>query len=272
MVDTAFHFAGGYWDAGIVLGLLYLGLAVLAVFGRPVDGRHVLLDLRMRPPGRTLAALAFGTLAVAVIAGRVGGSAFAVRYAAVLFPFFILLVALGTEVFVDRRVYHGVLAVAVAFSLWGLLPNIVGERTSAAKVAAALEAEAKPGDVVAYCPDQLGPSVSRELQASGLVQLTFPRATPPERVDWVDYEEVNKAARTTDFARMLLDRAGPTHDIWVVWAPGYRTFGTKCQNLIDRLDDVRPDIERVVKISTKNFERPGLVRLPPVCVAGTQCR
>jgi hypothetical protein len=114
--------------------------------------------------------------------------------------------------------------------------------------------------------------VSRELQASGLVQLTFPRATPPERVDWVDYEEVNKAARTTDFARMLLDRAGPTHDIWVVWAPGYRTFGTKCQNLIDRLDDVRPDIERVVKISTKNFERPGLVRLPPVCVAGTQCR
>jgi len=225
-----------------------------------VDGWRITLDLHTRPPGRMLAALAFGTLAVSVLAGQIGHSAFAVRYAAVLFPLFLLLVAVGTDVFVDPRVHSGVLAVAVTLGLWASVPNIVGERTNATRVAAALEARAAPGDVVAYCPDQLGPSVSRELHANGLVQLTFPRATPPDRVDWVNYAQVNKAADPAAFAHMLLDRAGPAHDLWLVWAPGYQTFKTKCQNLIDRLDDARPDTERVVKISTKYFERPGLVR------------
>jgi hypothetical protein len=59
---------------------------------------------------------------------------------------------------------------------------------------------------------------------------------------------------------MLLARAGPDHDLWLVWAPSYRTFGTKCQNLIERLEAARPDNRRVVKVSTKYVERPGLVR------------
>ncbi|HYX44896.1 MAG TPA: glycosyltransferase family 39 protein [Acidimicrobiales bacterium] len=261
--DTVTHFAGGYWNAGIPLGLLYFGLVVLAVFGSPVDSRRILLELRPRPPGRGLAAVTFGTLAVAILAGWLGRSAFAVRYAAVLFPFVVLLVALGTDVFVHPRAHAGVLAVAAVLGLWGCVPNAVGDRTAAAKVASALERSARPGDVVVYCPDQLGPSVSRELDAPGLVQITFPRGTGPERVDWVDYGRVNKAARTRDFAPMVLDRAGPDHDVWVVWAPGYRTFGTKCQNLVERLEDARPDNRRVVKVSTKYFERPGLVRFRP---------
>jgi hypothetical protein len=261
--DTVTHFAGGYWNPGIILGLVFFGLVVLGLFGRPVDDRRILLELRPRSPGRDLAVLAFGTLVVAVLAGRLGDSAFAVRYAAVIFPFVILLVAAGTQVFTDRRVHNGALAVAVVLSMWACIPNIVGERTGAPRVAAALEANAQPGDVVAYCPDQLGPSVGRELDASGLVQLTFPRATGPEVVDWVDYAATNRAARTADFARMLVDRAGPDHDVWLVWAPGYRTFSTKCQNLIDRLDDLRPDNDRVVKVPTRYFERPGLVQFRP---------
>jgi hypothetical protein len=207
-----------------------------------------------------LAALAFGTLAVSVVAGQIGHSAFAVRYAAVLFPLFVLLLAVGTDVFVDPRMHTGVLAVAVVLGLWASVPNIVGERTNATKVAAAIDAGASPGDVVAYCPDQMGPSVNRELRARGLVQLTYPRATPPDRVDWVNYGPINRGSDPAAFARMLLDRAGPTHDVWLVWAPGYQTFKTKCQNLIAQLGSVRPDNERVVKISTSYFERPGLVR------------
>ncbi|MCA1690912.1 MAG: hypothetical protein LC733_01455 [Actinobacteria bacterium] len=263
LFDTVTHFAGGYWNPGIILGLLYFGLIVLAVFGSPVDDRRVLLDLRPRSPGRELAALAFGALVVALVAGKISGSAFAVRYAAVLFPFMIILVALGTDVFTDRRARGGILALAAVLGLWASVPNLVGERTNAPRVASALEANARPGDVVAYCPDQLGPSVTRELQAEGLVQLTFPRAAPPDIVDWVDYQKVVKATSTSGFARMLLDRAGPEHDVWVVWAPGYRTLGTRCQNLIERLGDARPDNQRVVKVSTKYFERPGLVRFRP---------
>jgi uncharacterized membrane protein len=260
--DTITHFAGGYWDPGIVLGLLFFGLILLGVFGRAVTGRQIVLDLRPHPPGRRLAVAAFGTLVVAVVAGQVGDSAFAVRYASVVFPFVLLLVALGVEAFADRRVHAGIVTVAVVLGLWATAPNVFGERTSAARVAAVLAEQGEPGDVVAYCPDQLGPSVSR-LLPDGLVQLTFPRATPPQFVDWSDYERVNRAASTADFARTLVDLAGPERDIWVVWAPGYRTFGTKCQNLVDQLDDLRPDMTRLVTISTRYFERPGLVVFRP---------
>ena len=104
---------------------------------------------------------------------------------------------------------------------WAIAPNVFGDRTSAARVAAALQAGVEPGDVVAYCPDQLGPSVSRLLPDDlGAAHLTFPRATAPQLVDWVDYAKVNEAADPEPFAQMLLDRAGPAHTVWVVWAPG----------------------------------------------------
>ena len=81
-------------------------------------------------------------------------------------------------------------------------------------------------------------------------------------MDWVGYEEAVKAAEPVDFARMLLERAGPDHDVWVVWAPSYRTFGVKCQLMMDELRRARGADIRLVKVSTKNFERPGLALYP----------
>ncbi|MGH9224553.1 MAG: glycosyltransferase family 39 protein [Acidimicrobiales bacterium] len=269
MFDTVTHFAGGYWDPGIALGLMYFGLIGLALFGWAVEGRgrRVLLDFHPRSPGKWLTTVAFGTLAVAIVAGQVGRSAFAVRYAAVLYPLFVILVALGTNAIADQRVFHGVLAVAVVLGFWANIPNVVGDRTSAGRVASAINAGARAGDVIAYCPDQLGPSVSREIRTEGLIQLTFPSATGPELVDWVDYERFSRAGRTQPFAQMLSERAGPANDVWLVWAPGYRTFGTKCSNLVERLDDIRPDNTRVITVSTKYFERPGLVRFRPAAAS-----
>jgi mannosyltransferase len=261
LVDIVFHFSGGFWDPGLLLGLLTYGLIVLALAGRSLDGRRVELDLRTRPGGRHLAVAGFGTLVVAVVATVVGGSAFADRYASVMFPMVILLAALGTGVLVDHRVRYGVLAAAVVFGFWAIAPNVFGNRTSAPRVAAALRAGVAPGDVVAYCPDQLGPAVSR-LLPSGIDQLTFPRATPPRVVDWVDYAAVNKAGDPAAFSRMLLDRAGPTHTVWVVWSPGYRTFKDKCQGVLANLDLARRANTRPVKLP-KNFEHPGLIRFPP---------
>ena len=259
--DTITSFAGGYWDPGLLLGALYFSLTALALMGRAIDCRRIEIDLHTRPPGRHLFVIGFGTLVVAIVATVIGRSAFAVRYAAVVFPMALLLVALGTEVILDRRILHGVLAVAVVAGFWSIAPNILVDRTSASRVAAALEAGAVPGDVVAYCPDQLGPSVSR-LLPGGIDQLTFPRATPPQVVDWVDYAEVNKAGDPEPFAGMLVDRAGPQGTVWLVWAPGYRTYKDKCAALICELDELRPDNTRVVKLP-KTFEKPGLVRFDP---------
>jgi len=261
MVDGVFDFAGGYWDPGLLLGLALYALIALALAGRPVDGRRIELDLRTRPGGRHLAIVGFGTLALAILATVIGKSAFAARYASVLFPLILLLAAQGTAVLTDRRLRHGVLAVAVVLGFWAVVPNVFGDRTSAARVAAAIKAGVAPGDVIAYCPDQLGPSVSRLLPAT-LDQLTFPRGTSPAIVDWVDYATVNKAGQPAPFAQLLLDRAGPTHTVWVVWAPGYRTYKDKCQGVLGALDLVRRDNTRPVKLP-KNFEHPGLVRFPP---------
>jgi hypothetical protein len=264
LFDTVFEFAGGFWDPAIVLGLVLYVLIAFALLGRAVDRRRIELDLHLRPDARVLALAGFGTLAVAIVAGLVTRSAFAVRYASVLFVFVVLLAALGTRVLLDPRLYRGVVVLAAVLGLAATFPNVVGDRTSAARVARIIRAQARPGDVVAYCPDQLGPSVSRLLPADGgLVQLTYPNAGSPDRIDWVGYSARNHASRTEPFAQMLLARAGPTHTIWLVWAPGYHTFGGKCPTLVTRLERARADTQRVLNVSTKYFERPGLVRSRP---------
>ncbi|MDQ4132867.1 MAG: glycosyltransferase family 39 protein [Actinomycetota bacterium] len=266
--DTTFQFTGGFWDPGFILGLVAWALIALALLGRPIDDRRVELDLRTRPESRRLAVAGFGSLAVAIVLGQVIQSAFAARYTAVLFPYVILLVALGATRFASPRVYGAVLAVAVVLGAIAIVPGVFGERTTAPKIARILETSARPGDVVAYCPDQMGPSVSRLLEGRDLVQLTFPNAGRPERVDWVDYGKRNRAAKVEPFVQLLLDRAGPERNIWLVWAPGYRTFGTKCSAMSDRLEEARPDMTRRLKLTRKYFEHPGLIQFRPSPAGG----
>ncbi len=268
--DIVLQFGAGLPDTAVPLGLLLYALLALGLFGfaagaasaRPEPG-IVTLDLRGRPPGRMLAAAAGYTMALAVVVGQVTQSAFAIRYAAVVFPLVLLLAALGCATLAGTWRGPVVLGLAVALGFATAIPNAAGDRTTAGRVAAALRAQANPGDVVAYCPDQLGPSVSRYLgDAPGLRQLTFPRATPPELVDWVDYLATNQAP-PAPFARMLVDLAGPDASVWVVWAPNYRTLGSRCQGLLTDLRALRPGEQRVVKVSTNTSERPGLVRYGP---------
>ena len=260
--DVVFQFAAGVPDLSLPLGLLVYALVVLGIFGLPAVAGMVGLDLRGRPPGRALALLAVVTLAAGVAVGRATGAAFAVRYAAVVFPLVVLIAGLGYAVLAPSRVGPWALGLAVVLGFAVSIPFAAGDRTSAGAVAEVLRERARPGDVVAYCPDQLGPGVSRLLDDDGLVQLTYPRGTPPEFVDWIGYEAAVEASQPADFARMVLDRAGPDHDVWVVWAPSYRTFGVKCQLMMDELRRARGADVRLVKVSTTNFERPGLALYP----------
>ncbi len=210
--DIVLQFGAGLTDTALPLGLLLYGLLALGLFGAAVGPGLVTLDLRSRPAGRMVAAAAGFTMVLAVVVGQITGSAFAIRYAAVVFPLVLLVAALGSAT-LSGWAGPVVVGLAVVLGFVTAIPHMAGDRTSAGRVGAALRAEARPGDMVAYCPDQLGPSVSRVLAAgaaSELVQVTFPRGTGPELVDWVDYEAANRATATGPFARMLLDRAGPT--------------------------------------------------------------
>lgn len=260
--DTVANFAGGYWDPALPLGLIFYGLIILALFGSSVDGRRLEIDLHSRGPGRHLAAVGLGTLTLGIVSTRITDSAFAARYTTVVFPFVLLLVALGTRVLTDRRYHHVTVGLAVVLGFWAIWPTSTGARTNAPKVASVLRARVQPGDVVAYCPDQLGPSVSRLLPA-GIDQVTFPRATPPQFVNWVDYERVNTAAKPEPFADMVLDRAGPTGTVWLVWSAGYRTFSNKCIKMLDLLEEARPDATRVILLPSRGFEKVALARFPP---------
>jgi hypothetical protein len=230
IIFTVTQFAGGASAAGRTLALVFFFLAVLAIFGKAYDRYHVLLDLRSRPGVRALAVTMIATLVVAIIAGKLSGSTFADRYTSVIaFPA-LLVFAYGVTTLEDRRVRTGVLAVAVALGLAASIPNATILRTEAGQVAAAITADAHPGDVVAYCPDQLGPSVSR-LLGNGYKQITFPRATPPQIVDWVDYISTVQHASTFRFAH-LVDRLAGNHTIWYVTAPAYQGFGNDCQDIL----------------------------------------
>ena len=58
------------------------------------------------------------------------------------------------------------------------------QRTQSVEVAAAVAERAQPGDVVVYCPDQLGPAFSREMP-DGLDEISYPMSW-----GWIDPREV----------------------------------------------------------------------------------
>ena len=231
MVNAVTSFAGGPTSQGRALALAYFALAGLGLFGLARGALHVDLDLRTRPPGRPLAIAVCGTLAAAVIGGYVSSSAFQARYASVVFVPLVLLVALGLGTLADRRIRAGVLAATVAFGLVSSLSNITMSRTEATQVAAFLAGSARPGDVVAFCPDQLGPAVADLVPPGRYQMITFPRGTSPAFVNWVDYAKASAAGDPGTFAQRLEQMSGTDHQIWFVWAPGYETFGNKCENI-----------------------------------------
>jgi uncharacterized membrane protein len=203
LVNAISSFAGGATNQGRALALLYFALAGLGLFGAAAGVVHVVLDLRTRTVGRGLAIVTVGTLAVAVIGGYISRSAFQARYASVIFVFLALLVALGFATFTDQRIRAGVMAATVAFGIAGSVPNIWTSRTQAGQVAASLATMGHQGDIVAFCPDQLGPSVHRLLPPGRYRQITFPRETGPQYVNWVNYAQATAAGNPVQFASLL---------------------------------------------------------------------
>jgi len=165
----------------------------------------------------------------------VTSSAFSSRYAAVVFLPFLLLVALGTTTLLNPRTRVIVVALAVAAGLVSSAQNVTTQRTQAGQVAAAINAEAKPGDIIAFCPDQLGPAVYRQIEdPSQYDMITFPRRTAPQIVDWVDYAKT-VGLRTQCVRRCGVPAGRTDRHIWLVWYPMYQTYQTKCETIASDL-------------------------------------
>ncbi len=266
MVNAVSSFAGGSTSQGRALALIFFALVGLGLFGVATNRRHIDIDIRTRPLGRPLALVVLGTLGAAITGGFLTNSAFDARYASVVFIPLILMVSIGLITFQDRRIRSIILTLAVVAGLGGSVTNITTNRTQAGQVAAAIGHYGRPGDIVAYCPDQLGPAVDRLLPAGRYQQTTFPRGTGPAFVNWVDYGAASAAGDPLAFADHLEAQAAASgKQIFLVWAPGYQTFGVKCEGIVQTLqNDPRYHVEPLVGANDVSFYQPmSVVRFTP---------
>ncbi len=260
MVHVVGSFAGGATNQGRVLGVLFFALAGFGFFGVARSTLHVELDLRGQRRSRLLGWIFMATMLLALVGGAISQSAFQARYAMVVFVPLVLLVGLGITTLADRRIRVGVLTVAVVAGLVASVPNIENTRTEAGQVATVLAHLGRPGDVVAYCPDQLGPAVNRLLPHGRYRQITFPRGYGPQYVNWINYAQAVHGASPAAFAQRLERIAAPDHQIWLVWAGGYKDYGAKCQQIeTDLLADPALGAREVVVPEPKYYEPMELV-------------
>lgn len=232
-------FGGGPYGEAICLGWLLAVFVLVGLFGRRVDDRRVELDFTTQPEARPFGFVVVATISIATAVGYATSSTYASRYAAVFFPFFVLLAALGLSRIGSRPILFAALGLLVVLGVVGSLRNVVDERTQAVDSAHAIAARGRPGDYVVYCPDQLGPAGSRVLRP-GFVQVTYPDFAPPGRVDWVDYVARLDRRDPDRFAAQLVRRAG-RHRIFLVWDTAYLTHRTICPALVHALQRRRPD-------------------------------
>jgi len=256
-------------NQGRLLALIYFAFAALALFGVGRTARLVDIDLHTRPRGRGLTFVVVVALGLAISGGLLTSSTFSTRYASVVFLPFLLLVAMGTTTLLHAKGRVIVVALAAVAGLVLSFQNINTQRTQATAVANVINARAGPGDVIAFCPDQLGPAVYRVVSDPTTYEMvTFPRGSGPQIIDWVDYKHVVQSTNPVTFAANLVRRAGAGHHIWLAWQPGYQTYGIRCETLAGALQQ-SPGWSAhnwVLSAPTRYYEPMNLTELLPVPV------
>ena len=213
--------------------LVAVGCVVLALIGRRGRGSEVVLQSRIAALPARLLAVVVGTLVVAIVVDGVGQQAYAPRYLAMGAGLFVVVVGCGIAVLPSRRGRRIMLALLVVAELSVCVQNAWQPRTQAGQVASVLNAQARPGDVIVYCPDQLGPPTSRLLHTP-VRQVVFPNFARPKLVDWVDYRQRIKTADAQAFGARL-DRLAPRNHVWLVWSLQVKPLAKACAGLIDHL-------------------------------------
>ena len=219
-------------------------LMALALFF-VAKGRGLSFTWRTVPRARAVAWFAVGTLEVGLLACSLSGNAFAPRYGSICYLALIVFLALGTRALgipLLRVLLVGALSVA---TLAVAIQQRSTPRTQAPQLVSVLEAQASPGSVLVFCPDQLGPTVMRLLPEKGLTAVGYPRFNDPRFIDWVDYDKALEASSPYPSSGhpggvKRLQELAAGRPIWLVSAPGYMQAGYTCRDLRSALDAVLP--------------------------------
>jgi hypothetical protein len=237
VTTTLQDFGGGDYAEGLLLGWTLAALFVVGLVARSIDEYRLEIDVRTTPLVRREATVVGLTVAIATVAGFATHTTFATRYAAMLFPLFLLVAAVGLTRFSGVAARGVIASMLLALGIVGGIHNAITDRTQVGKITDAIRAEAQPGDVVLICPDQLGPSVHRLLPSTlGLAQLSYPTLSDPALVDWRDYADRNGAVDPVATADAVIALAQSAHSVWLVDSAGYKTFEGQCEAVEGRLN------------------------------------
>jgi mannosyltransferase len=235
---------GARYAEALLFGMVFYVLVLLGLTMLPDGRRRAVVDFASVPGVRGEVALGLLAASVGLVAGMLTEAAFQARYAAAFLPMLLIAAGVGLSRLPAPWPRRSAGLALAAFAGVGLVANVVDERTQGAEVARAIVAGAGPDDVVAICPDQLGPATLRGLP-EGVVVLGLPALERPDRIDWRDYAARNEAAQPADAVEELLDRAGDG-TVWLVLSVGYRTYEGYCEGVLAGLQAQRPATELVV--------------------------
>jgi len=214
---------------GELLGALVLILVLLGAIGHR---RADVVELRFSSgPLTTAGVVAVTTLAIGGGVALATAGAFEGRYTAVVVPFVLLLAARGLTL-LPGAFGTAAIAFVVLFGLAIGIDEARRDRTQAGDVAAEIDERHREGDIVAFCPDQVGPATRRALE-SDLVAVAYPRGDG-SLIDWRDYADTIAATPPEDFLDRV-DAAGD-RDVWLVTGLGYKSLGNRCEAIIESLN------------------------------------
>jgi len=239
----------------------YLALGAIGLLGIATGRFSLALDLRVQRRARLVGIWAVGTVVIGSLISMLSGSAVTTRYASAAFIPFVILMALGIASFGEPWLRLLFVIGLGGVGLWSANQYHGTARTESPRIASALAKFAQPGDVVAFCPDQLAPSTLRLLPLEEQLHLKtigyphFDRS--PAIINWIDYEKAIQRADPTVFASGLVALAGPTHKVWLVSQPYAPGLHGRCIDLRNELTALRPDGNKiVVAVDVRRYFQP----------------
>ncbi len=262
---AVFELAGGLgggdrFAEGPLFGLSVLFLAVLGLFVVGSGAMRLVLDLRTSDTVRAEVSILLVTMAIGLAAGFASDATFIARYAAVLTPMLFTAAGVGLARLPARWPRRFVAVSLVLLAGVGGYFNVVDARTQGEQVATRINSAGASGDIVVFCPDQLGPSTLRSLD-DGFDAVAVPTLERPDRIDWVDYADRNAAADVDDLVAAILERA-EDRTIWLVDSRSYRTYEVLCPGVWDGLAAARSATTEVMP-DGQTFEPSTLTRFDP---------
>ena len=250
---------GGPGRLGTIGGILLALLVVLGLVAVARRGHRLALRLPA-PPLRRAAVLFALAVVIAQVVSVATGATYESRYLAPVVPFLFLIAGRGLAQITQPVAYRALVVLLVVLGLVAAERNVTIPRTQAREAADVIEAGGSPGDLVVVCPDQLGPSLTRELE--GYEVVSDPVLAPAARVDWVDYQAGIDAHPPEEVAAGVL-RLAAGRQLWLVWSGAYPlTHEGRCGALVDLLLQERPEGTELVPERLELYEHESVFRFP----------